>query len=87
MKQTIKLDNKKLTKLIKESVTNILTETFNKRELSNQVAREILGTDTFEEFYRNTSLMVGARDLYLMSKYFERLAELTSQMEGSEQPQ
>ena len=79
MKQTIKLNSEKLSKIIKESVNRILTEANNKRELANQVAREILGTESFEEFYKNTGLMVGAIDYYLMSEYFKKLAELEQQ--------
>ena len=79
MKQTIKLNSKKLSKIIKESVNRILTEASDKRELANQVAREILGTDSFEEFYKKTGFMVGARDYYLMSEYFKKLAELEQQ--------
>ena len=79
MKQTIKLNSEKLSKIIKESVNRILTEANNKRELANQVAREILGTDSFEEFYKKTGFMVGARDYYLMSEYFKKLAELEQQ--------
>ena len=67
MKQTIKLNSEKLSKIIKESVNRILTEANNKRELANQVAREILGTDSFEEFYKKTGFMVGSRDYYLIS--------------------
>lgn len=76
MKQTIKLNSEKLSKIIKESVNRILTEASDKRELANQVAREILGTDSFEEFYKKTGFMVGSRDYYLMSEYFKKLAEL-----------
>lgn len=79
MKQTIKLNSEKLSKLIKENINRVLTEANNKRELANQVAREILGTDSFEEFYKNTGFMVGARDYYLMSEYFKKLAELEQQ--------
>lgn len=79
MKQTIKLNSEKLSKIIKESVNRILTEASDKRELANQVAREILGTDSFEEFYKKTGFMVGARDYYLMSEYFKKLAELEQQ--------
>ena len=67
------------SKIIKESVNRILTEANNKRELANQVAREILGTDSFEEFYKKTGFMVGSRDYYLMSEYFKKLAELEQQ--------
>ena len=84
MKQTIKLNNEKLSKIIKESVNRILAEANDKRELANQVAREILGTDSFEEFYKNTGLMVGARDYYLMSEYFKKLAELEQQANNNE---
>lgn len=79
MKQIIKLNNKKLTEIIKESVSKMVTEANNRREIADQVAKEILGTDTFEEFYSNTGFMVGSRDYYLMSKYFERLAEIEEQ--------
>ena len=79
MKQTINLNSENLSKIIKESVNRILTEANDKRELANQVAREILGTDSFEEFYKKTGLMVGARDYYLMSEYFKKLAELEQQ--------
>ena len=79
MKQTIKLNSEKLSKIIKESVTRILTEASDKRELANQVAREILGADSFEEFYKKTGFMVGAKDYYLMSEYFKKLAELKQQ--------
>ena len=79
MKRTIKLNSENLSKLIRESVNRVLTEANNKRELANQVAREILGTDSFEEFYKNTGFMVGARDCYLMSEYFKKLAELEQQ--------
>ena len=79
MKQTINLNSENLSKLIRESVNRILTEANDKRELANQVAREILGTDSFEEFYKNTGLMVSARDYYLMSEYFKKLAELERQ--------
>ena len=41
MKQTIKLNSEKLSKIIKESVNRILTEANDKRELANQVASEI----------------------------------------------
>ena len=56
MKQTINLNSEKLSKIIKESVNRILTEANNKRELAKQVAREILGTDSFEEFYKKYRL-------------------------------
>lgn len=79
MKRTIKLTNENLSKIIKENVTRVLIEANNKRELANQVAREILGTDSFEEFYKNTGFMVSARDYYLMSEYFKKLAELEQQ--------
>lgn len=79
MKQTIKLNNKKLTEVIKESVSRLITEANNKREIANQVVREILGTDSFEEFYRNTGFWVGARDFHLMSEYFKKLAEIEEQ--------
>ena len=79
MKQTINLNSEKLSKIIKESVNRILTEANDKRELANQVAREILGTDSFEEFYKKTGFMVGSRDYYLMSEYFKKLAELEQQ--------
>ena len=79
MKQTINLNSENLSKLIRESVIRILTEANDKLELANQVAREILGTDSFEEFYKNTGFMVGARDYYLMSEYFKKLAELEQQ--------
>ncbi len=79
MKQIIKLDNNKLSVLIKESVSKILTEANNKREIANQLAREILGTNSFEEFYKNTGFWVGARDFYLMSEYFKKLAEIEEQ--------
>lgn len=79
MKRTIKINSENLSKLIRENVNRVLTEANNKRELANQVAREILGTDSFEEFYKNTGLMVGARDYYLMSEYFKKLAELEQQ--------
>ena len=79
MKQTIKLNSENLSKLIRENVNRVLTEANNKRELANQVAREILGTDSFEEFYKKTGFMVGARDYYLMSEYFKKLAELERQ--------
>ena len=79
MKRTIKLNSENLSKIIKESVNRILTEASDKRELANQVAREILGTDSFEEFYKKTGFMVGARDYYLMSEYFKKLAELEQQ--------
>ena len=70
---------KNIAKIIKESVNRILTEANDKRELANQVAREILGTDSFEEFYKKTGFMVGSRDYYLMSEYFKKLAELEQQ--------
>ena len=79
MKRTIKLNSENLSKLIRESVNRILTEANDKRELANQVAREILGADSFEEFYKKTGFMVGARDYYLMSEYFKKLAELEQQ--------
>ena len=79
MKQTINLNSENLSKLIRESVNRILTEANDKRELANQVARDILGTNSFEEFYKNTGLMIGARDYYLMSEYFKKLAELERQ--------
>ena len=79
MKRTIRLPNENLSKIIKENVTRVLIEANNKRELANLVAREILGTDSFEEFYKNTGFMVGARDYYLMSEYFKKLAELEQQ--------
>ena len=79
MKQTINLNSENLSKLIRENVNRVLTEANNKRELANQVAREILGTDSFEEFYKKTGFMVGARDYYLMSEYFKKLAELERQ--------
>ena len=79
MKRTIKLTNENLSKIIKENVTRVLIEANNKRELANQVAREILGTNSFEEFYKKTGFMVGSRDYYLMSEYFKKLAELVQQ--------
>lgn len=79
MKRTIKINSENLSKLIRENVNRVLTEANNKRELANKVAREILGTDSFEEFYKNTGLMVSARDCYLMSEYFKKLAELEQQ--------
>lgn len=79
MKRTIKINSENLSKLIRENVNRVLTEANNKRELANKVAREILGTDSFEEFYKNTGLMVSARDYYLMSEYFKKLAELEQQ--------
>ena len=79
MKRTIKINSENLSKLIRENVNRVLTEANDKRELANQVAREILGTDSFEEFYKNTGLMVSARDYYLMSEYFKKLAELEQQ--------
>ena len=79
MKQTINLNSEKLSKIIKESVNRILTEANDKRELANQVAREILGTDSFEEFYKKTGFIVGSRDYYLMSEYFKKLADLERQ--------
>ena len=82
MKRTIKLNSENLSKLIRENVNRVLIEANNKRELANQVAREILGTDSFEEFYKNTGLMIGARDYYLMSEYFKKLAELEQQEIG-----
>ena len=79
MKRTIKLNSENLSKLIRESVNRILTEANDKRELANQVAREILGTDSFEEFYKKTGFWIGAKDCYLMSEYFKKLAELEEQ--------
>lgn len=79
MTQTIKLNNNKLSALIKESVSKILTEANNKREIANRLAREILGTNSFEEFYKNTGFWVGAKDFYLMSEYFKKLAEIEEQ--------
>ena len=79
MKRTIKINSENLSKLIRENVNRVLTEANNKRELANKVAREILGTDSFEEFYKNIGFMVGARDYYLMSEYFKNLAELEQQ--------
>ena len=79
MKRTIKLNSENLSKIIKESVNRVLTEDNNNRELANQVAREILGADSFEEFYKKTGFMVGSKDYYLMSEYFKRLAELKQQ--------
>ena len=81
MKQTIKLTEDKIRTIVKETITNVITEAANHRELMNQVAKEVLGTDTFEEFYRNMGLMVGARDYYLLSQYFKRLAEIEKQQE------
>ena len=65
--------------MIRENVNRVSTEASDKRELAKQVAREILGTDSFEEIYKNTGFMVGARDYYLMSEYFKKLAELEQQ--------
>ena len=79
MKWTIKLNSENLSKLIRENVNRVSTEANDKRELAKQVAREILGTDSFEEIYKNTGFMVGARDYYLMSEYFKKLAELEQQ--------
>ena len=73
MKRTIKLNSENLSKLIRESVNRILTEANDKRELANQVAREILGTDSFEEFYKNTGLMVGARDYYFPTRFLVKV--------------
>lgn len=77
-KNTIKLFEKKLRTIIKEDIRNIMNEVANRKEIANQVAREILGTNSFEEFYKNTGLMVNATDFELMSRYFKRLSELTS---------
>lgn len=83
MKNRIKLTENNIRDIIKESVTNIMTEAYNQRQIADQVAKEILGTDTFLDFYRNTGVMVGARDLYLMQQYFKRLAEIESQRENN----
>ena len=72
-----------MNQIITESVRNVISEANDKRELRNQLAKEILGTDTFEEFYKNTGFFVGAKDYYLMSEYFRRLAELESKQGNS----
>lgn len=79
MKQTVKLNRNKFSNLIKESVSKVLTEAIDKQEIAKQVAREILGTDSFEEFYKKTGFWIGAKDCYLMSEYFKKLAELEEQ--------
>ena len=79
MKQTVKLNRNKFSNLIKESVSKVLTEAIGKQEIAKQVAREILGTDSFEEFYKKTGFWIGAKDCYLMSEYFKKLAELEEQ--------
>ena len=79
MKQTVKLNRNKFSNLIKESVSKVLTEAIDKQEIAKQVAREMLGTDSFEEFYKKTGFWIGAKDCYLMSEYFKKLAELEEQ--------
>ena len=41
------------------------------------------GKYTFEEFYKNTGFMVGARDYYLMPEYFKKLTELEQQVNNN----
>lgn len=72
-----------MNQIITESVRNVISEANDKRELRNQLAKEILGTNTFEEFYKNTGFFVCAKDYYLISEYFRRLAELESKQDNS----
>ena len=79
---SLKISDARMTEIISESFRNVVRESNDQRELRNQLAREILGTDTFEEFYKRTGFWVGAKDCYLMTEYFRRLAELESQQKG-----
>ena len=81
----IKLNNMQLQEIINESVNRYINEAYNRKERERQVAQETLGTNSFEEFYRNTGFWVSAEAMHRMSEYFRVMAEKTQQME--QQPQ
>lgn len=80
MKTTIMNENK-LYEYVKEHTLKIIKESQKQKELENQVAQEILGTPTFHDFYKNTGFWISARSYELMQRYFQRLKELTQEME------
>lgn len=86
----MRISETQLKKLIKEQVEETLLEFENKRkeqdEIERQIAREILGTDSFDEFYGNTGYFVGARDFAKMQEFFRRLKEIAKQREEKEKP-
>lgn len=81
----IKLNNTQLQEIINESVNRYINEAYDRKELERQVAQEVLGTNSFADFYRNTGFWVSAEALHRMSEYFRIMAERTQQME--QQPQ
>lgn len=75
----IQISENKLKRLIREAVEDTIEDTNAENEIRHKLARKILGTDSFEEFYRNTSFFVSPYDLHRMSKYFDELAKAQEQ--------
>ena len=76
------INENQFIQVIEQTVRNMMNEAYDRKELESQIAQEVLGTSTFEDFYKNTGFWVGSRDYALMQEYFRRLKEATQEMEN-----
>lgn len=76
------INENKLINLIEQKVKRLIKESIEQKELSNKIAQEVLGTPSFEEFYKNTGFWVDPKDYALMQEYFRRLKEATQEIEN-----
>lgn len=78
------MDKNHIQNLIENKIRQIIKENREQQQmLRNKLAQEILGTPTFEDFYKNTGFWVSARSYELMQEYFRRLKEETAKLENN----